>query len=63
MKLSIYILFVVVLLSSVASAVKPPNFVVVYVDDLGWAETSVEMIKGRPDTLFETENVVHKPPG
>jgi len=29
---------------------KSPNFVLVYVDDLGWAETSVEMIKGREDT-------------
>jgi arylsulfatase A-like enzyme len=24
----------------------PPNFIVFYVDDLGWADTSVEMIKG-----------------
>ena len=29
---------------------KSPNFVLVYMDDLGWAETSVEMIKGREDT-------------
>ena len=29
---------------------KTPNFVLVYMDDLGWAETSVEMIKGREDT-------------
>jgi arylsulfatase A len=37
-----------------------PNFVLVYVDDLGWAETSVEMIKGRPDTrsdFFQTPNI------
>ena len=33
-----------------AQAAGPPNFVLVYVDDLGWAETSVEMIKGRADT-------------
>ena len=31
-------------------ATEPPNFVLVYVDDLGWAETSVQMIKGRADT-------------
>ena len=31
-------------------AMKSPNFVLVYMDDLGWAETSVEMIKGRADT-------------
>ena len=29
---------------------KSPNFVLVYIDDLGWAETSVEMIEGREDT-------------
>lgn len=39
MKSGIYILTIVALLASVASAAKPPNFVVVYVDDLGWAET------------------------
>ena len=27
-----------------------PNFVVVYMDDLGWADTSVPMIKGREET-------------
>jgi hypothetical protein len=32
------------------AAANPPNFVIVYVDDLGWTDTAVEMIKGRPDT-------------
>ena len=27
-----------------------PNFVVVYMDDLGWADTSVPMIEGREET-------------
>jgi arylsulfatase A len=31
-------------------AAQAPNFVLIYVDDLGWAETSVEMIKGQADT-------------
>jgi len=60
MKSGIYILTVVALLTSVASAAKPPNFVVVYVDDLGWAETSVEMIRGRSDTrsdYYQTPNI------
>ncbi|MDG2221966.1 MAG: sulfatase [Rubripirellula sp.] len=60
MKRSISILFIVVLLSSISSAAKPPNFVLLYVDDLGWAETSVEMIKGRPDTrsdYYQTPNI------
>ena len=59
MKLGISILSVVALLSSISSAATPPNFVLVYVDDLGWAETSVEMIKGRPDTrsdYYQTPN-------
>ena len=34
-----------------ASAKQPPNVVLVYVDDLGWAQTSVEMIPGRADTI------------
>ena len=37
-----------------------PNFVLVYVDDLGWAETSVEMIKDREDTrsdYFQTPHI------
>ena len=47
-------------MSSVLAATQPPNFVLVYVDDLGWAETSVEMIKGRADTrsdFFQTPNM------
>ena len=42
------------------SAAKVPNFVLVYIDDLGWAETSVEMIKGRQDTrsdYYQTPNI------
>lgn len=27
-----------------------PNFILLYMDDLGWADTSVEMIQGRADT-------------
>jgi hypothetical protein len=43
-----------------AHAAGPPNFVLVYVDDLGWAETSVEMINGREDTrsdYFQTPHI------
>ena len=41
------------LLGSTASAYaasQSPNFLLVYIDDLGWTDTSVEMIKDRPDT-------------
>ena len=47
-------------LSSVIISGKTPNFVLVYMDDLGWAETSVSMIKGREDTssdFNQTPNV------
>ena len=47
-------------LSAVIISGKTPNFVLVYMDDLGWAETSVEMIKGRADTrsdFYQTPNI------
>ena len=47
-------------LASVLNAAKAPNFVLVYMDDLGWAETTVPMIKGRADTgsdFNQTPNV------
>ena len=47
-------------LASLLNAAKAPNFVLVYMDDLGWAETSVPMIKGRADTssdFNQTPNV------
>ena len=53
-------LLVVLLVPAVLSGATPPNFVLVYVDDLGWAETSVEMIQGRPDTrsnYYQTPNI------
>ena len=42
--------FALLLFPTLSGATQPPNFVLVYVDDLGWAETSVEMIQGRSDT-------------
>jgi arylsulfatase A-like enzyme len=48
------------LLAASVSAAEAPNFVLIYVDDLGWAETSVEMIEGRADTrsdYFQTPNI------
>ena len=44
------VLALALVISFSLDAKKPPNFVLVYMDDLGWAETSVEMIKGRADT-------------
>ena len=44
------VLALALVISFSLDAKKSPNFVLVYMDDLGWAETSVEMIKGRADT-------------
>ena len=54
------VVLLIVALAAPLAANAAPNFVVVYVDDLGWAETSVEMIKGRPDTrsdYYQTPNI------
>lgn len=45
----LHILFIL-LLSSLAYAKKAPNFVVIYIDDLGWADTSVPMIQDNEDS-------------
>ena len=50
MKVLIYLFLFVSFFTYFTFAEKSPNFVLVYIDDLGWAETSVEMIKGREDT-------------
>ncbi len=52
--------FALLLFPPLSAATQPPNFVLVYVDDLGWAETSVEMIQGRSDTrsdYYRTPNM------
>jgi arylsulfatase A-like enzyme len=38
-----------------------PNFIVFYIDDLGWMDTSLEMMENRPDTrshYYDTPNLV-----
>ena len=60
MKRILPLLTLPLLLSPVFATAQPPNFVLVYMDDLGWAQTSVEMIKGRADTrsdYFQTPNL------
>ena len=53
-------LVAILALPFILKASKSPNFVLVYMDDLGWASTSVEMIKGNPDTksdYYQTPNI------
>ena len=50
------VLALALVISFSLDAKKSPNFVLVYMDDLGWAETSVEMIKGRADTRSDPQS-------
>ncbi len=46
-------------LSCAVFAEKAPNFVLVYIDDLGWTDTSVEMMAGRADTRSDFYQTPH----
>ena len=35
---------------TMVGATEPPNFIIVYVDDLGWADTSVPMMLSDPES-------------
>ena len=39
--------------ASVLDAADPPNFIIIYADDLGYTQTSVPMMKDRPDLAHE----------
>ena len=47
------ILLTFVLISDHSSAAEPPNIVIVYVDDLGWADTSVRMDDRDPESASD----------
>ena len=40
-------------------AAERPNFIIVYVDDLGWADTSVRMMEGDPDSASDFHQTPH----
>lgn len=46
-------------LSLHGDAAKRPNFVIVYVDDLGWADTSVRMMKEDPESRSDFHHTPH----
>ena len=48
MHCTIAVLLCLCLVPSVGAAESPPNFVIFYVDDLGWADTSVRMMDDEP---------------
>ena len=43
----------------IAPAAEPPNFVIFYVDDLGWADTSVRMMEEDPDSASDFHQTPH----
>jgi len=46
-------------LTSESLAAKRPNFIIVYVDDLGWADTSVRMMDSDPDSASDFHQTPH----
>ena len=53
----IYVLFISLVLSVCAE--RKPNFILVYIDDLGWTDTSVEMIEGVAETRSDFYQTPH----
>ena len=41
------------LITFMANAAEPPNFLIIYADDLGYTQTSVPMMKDRPKLAHE----------
>ncbi len=46
-------------LASLAWAASPPNFILIYADDLGYAQTSVPMMKERPELAHSLHQTPH----
>jgi arylsulfatase A-like enzyme len=60
MKKFILICLCCFLLVGITQAADSPNFIIVYVDDLGWADTSVAMMDSEPDSksdFYQTPNL------
>ena len=53
---------ITLILASIAlqsHAAERPNFIIVYVDDLGWADTSVRMMESDPDSASDFHQTPH----
>ena len=53
------IILILTFLYSLCLASDKPNFIVVYVDDLGWTDTSLEMIKGNKNSKSDFYRTPH----
>ena len=54
-----FLAFLKVLCAGFISAAESPNFVIFYVDDLGWADTSVRMMDSDPDSASDFHQTPH----
>ena len=51
--LSQVLTLLIALISTSSLAAERPNFIIIYVDDLGWADTSVRMMNSDPDSASD----------
>ena len=59
-KNSLFFLILIGFLALLRLEAKKPNFIIVYIDDLGWADTSVRMMDSEPMSkhfFYKTPNV------
>ena len=59
MKLYCIFIYLVTLITVRSGAVDRPNFVIVYVDDLGWADTSVRMMNSEAESASDFHQTPH----
>lgn len=54
-----HLLTLLCVLGAIVVQAKRPNFIIVYVDDLGWADTSVRMMDSDPDSASDFNQTPH----